>query len=177
MDQVVRAIQQAGANPTNQTYAGALSNDPAFVAFRAAGPNCVRLYTDLNGDGLVTGPRENLNYNWTASPGPLVEQAGGGPDGGQPYVAAVATGGEIAMDLTDNPNGDPMFQYFTGPNDATPGVQLATPANTFPCANTMTDVNRSRIGRVIVTMTARGSVGGQVITRTLVSEARPRNVR
>jgi hypothetical protein len=81
------------------------------------------------------------------------------------------------MDLTANPLGEAMFQYFTGPNDATPGIQLATPANAFPCANTMTDANRARIGRVLITMTARGTVGNQAITRTLVSEARPRNVR
>jgi predicted GNAT family N-acyltransferase len=41
----------------------------------------------------------------------------------------------------------------------------------------MTDANRARIGRVVVTMTARGTIGGQTITRTLVSEARPRNLR
>jgi prepilin-type N-terminal cleavage/methylation domain-containing protein len=176
MDQVVRAIQGAGANPRNQTYAGGTANDPAFVAFRQAGPNCLRIYTDLDGDGLVTGPRENLHFNWTGSPGPLTEEAGGGPDGGQPWVTGVGTTQEVALDIADNPGGTPMFQYFTGPNDPTPNVQLPTPANTFPCANTMADAQRARIGRVVITMTARGTLGGQAITRTLVSEARPRNV-
>jgi hypothetical protein len=40
----------------------------------------------------------------------------------------------------------------------------------------MVDANRSRIGRIVITLTAEGRVGSQVFRRTLVSEARPRNV-
>jgi hypothetical protein len=40
----------------------------------------------------------------------------------------------------------------------------------------MTNANRARIGRIVITLTAQGQVGNQVVRRTLVSEARPRNV-
>jgi hypothetical protein len=40
----------------------------------------------------------------------------------------------------------------------------------------MAPANRSRIGRIVITLTAEGRVGNQVFRRTLVSEARPRNV-
>lgn len=176
MDQLVRSIQVAGANPRNQTYAGALANDPAFVAFREAGPNCIRLYADLDGNGDVVGARENLSYTWNGAGIALTEQAGGGPDAGQVWVAPVPTTQDIATNLANNPAATPMFQYFTGNNDATPNLQLATPANTFPCTNTMTPANRARIGRVIITITTQTTLGTQTISRTLVSEARPRNV-
>jgi hypothetical protein len=68
-----------------------------------------------------------------------------------------------------------MFQYFTGPNAAIPNNPIPVVA-TPVCANAMTNANRTRIGRVLITITARGTVGSQTFTRTLVSEARPRNV-
>src|SRR5687767_12965251 len=49
LERLTRVVQAAGANPTNQTYNGAVPNDPAFVAFREAGPQCLRLYADLDG--------------------------------------------------------------------------------------------------------------------------------
>jgi prepilin-type N-terminal cleavage/methylation domain-containing protein len=175
MDQVVRAIQQTGANPQNTTYAGVLSNDTAYVAFREVGPSCLRLYSDLNGDGLVQGAEENLNFEW-ASGQPLRVESGGGPDAGQPWVAPPAGPQDLAENIVANPTNIPMFQFFTGPNDAAPNTQLVLPPGVIPCGNTMTPADRARIGRVVITLTAEGRVGNEIVRRTLVSEARPRNV-
>jgi type II secretory pathway component PulJ len=175
MDQIARSIQMAGANPRNRTYAGAVSNDPAFTAFRAAGANCMRLYSDLDGTGDVQGARENLSFNWAGSGSPITQELGGGPDLGQVWVAASTGIQELSLDIVDNPGGIPMFQYFTGPNAAIPNNPIPVVASPL-CENAMTNANRSTIGRVVITITARGTVGSQTFTRTLVSEARPRNV-
>jgi prepilin-type N-terminal cleavage/methylation domain-containing protein len=182
MDQLVKAIQQSGANPQNQAYGKpivppdteAQRNDPAFVAFREVGGNCLRLYSDFDGNGNVQGATENVFFNLAGTD--LTVQAGGGADAGQIWVGPAAAAQVIAVDIVPNPSGVPIFQYFTGPNDAVaPNTQLAvTVAN--PCSNVMADANRSRIGRIVITLTAEGRVGSQVFRRTLVSEARPRNV-
>ena len=93
MDQLVKAIQQSGANPQNQAYGKpivppeteAQRNDPAFVAFREVGGSCLRLYSDTNGDGRVTGPTENVFFNWTGNS--LTVENGGGSDNGQIWVS------------------------------------------------------------------------------------------
>jgi hypothetical protein len=82
---------------------------------------------------------------------------------------------DLSLDIVANPGGTPMFQYFTGPNAALPNNPIPVVA-TPVCENAMTNANRTTIGRVVVTITARGTVGTQTLTRTLVSEARPRNV-
>jgi prepilin-type N-terminal cleavage/methylation domain-containing protein len=84
MDQIVRSIQMAGANPRNQIYAGPVANDPAFTAFRAAGANCVRLYSDQDGNGNVQAARENVSFEWVGAGSPITQELGGGPDLGQP---------------------------------------------------------------------------------------------
>jgi prepilin-type N-terminal cleavage/methylation domain-containing protein len=175
MDRLVRAIQAAGANPTNQPFAGPTNNDPAFVAFREAGPSCLRLYTDIDGDTFVTGPQENLAFGWAGAGAPLTIESGGGPDTGQPWVSASTGVQDLALGIVPNPSGDPMFRFFTGPNDATPNTELVVAA-AVPCGNSMPPANRSRIGRIVITLTAQGQIGSQTFTRTLVSEARPRNV-
>jgi type II secretory pathway pseudopilin PulG len=172
LDALTRAIQAAGANPTNQAYAGAVANDPAFVAFREAGPLCVRLYSDLDGNGDVRGA-ENIKLTVNDGPSALLRQeVGGGPDVGQPWVSPSLGLQELASNLVPNPGGVPVFQFFTGPNDADPNTLLPQPPGS--CA--MGDADRQRIARVVVTLTAQGSVGSQPFTRTWVSEARPRNV-
>jgi hypothetical protein len=176
MDQIVRSIQQTGANPQNQVFAGPLANDAAFVAFRQVGPTCLRLYSDLDGDGSVLGAQENLSIDWAGAGQPVTIEAGGGPDNGQAYVAPPAGPLDIAENIVANPGNVPMFQYFTGPNDVNPNVQLVLPAGVIPCGNTMVDADRRRIGRVVITLTAEGRVGNEIVRRTLVSEARPRNV-
>ncbi len=174
MDRMVRVIQAAGLNPTNAPYAGSSPNDPAFAAFREAGTRCLRAYADLSGDADVADTDENLYFTWSGTADTaLTQDAGGGPDAGQPYVAVAAGAQELALGIVPNPGGTPIFQYFTGPNDATPNTLL--PASGGSCG-TLTDADRSRIGRVVITLTARGWVGGQSFTKTLVSEARPRNV-
>lgn len=176
MDEMVRAIQAAGANPTNQTYAGATANDPAFVAFREAGPWCVRLYSDQDGDGAVRGSNENRVFNWSSVTSTLTQESGGGPDTGALWVNPAAGPEQLAWNLVANPGNAPIFQFFTSPGDAAPNTLIAMVLNVDPCGNTMTDVDRARIGRVVITLTASGRVGNQTIKRTLVSEARPRNV-
>jgi hypothetical protein len=75
--------------------------------------------------------------------------------------------------------GATIFRYFTGPNDpgGAPGTELVPPAasTTYGCA-TLTDAQRSRISRVVITMTGRATVGNQTLTKTLTSDARARNV-
>jgi Tfp pilus assembly protein PilW len=175
LDQIARTIQMAGANPTNQTYGGALANDPAFTAFREAGASCMRLYADLDGNGNVQGARENVSFNWAGAGSPITQEQGGGPDLGQPWVAGSTGIQELALNIVANPGGTPMFQYYTGPNDAAPNTLLPVVA-TPTCATAMTNANRAKIARVVITITAQGQVGTQTFTRTLVSEARPRNV-
>jgi prepilin-type N-terminal cleavage/methylation domain-containing protein len=182
MDQLVKAIQQSGANPQNQAFGKpivppeteAQRNDPAYVAFREVGGSCLRLYSDTNGDGRVTGAAENLFFNWTGTN--LTVENGGGADNGQIWVSPANPPQVIAVDIVANPGNTPMFQYFTGPNDAvSPNTLLPVTAVT-PCANVMTDADRARIGRIVITLTAEGRVGNQVFRRTLRSDARPRNV-
>jgi prepilin-type N-terminal cleavage/methylation domain-containing protein len=182
MDQLVKTIQQSGANPQNQAFGRpivppdtvAQPNDPAFVAFRAVGAFCLRLYADTNGNARVEGPTENVFFNWTGSN--LTMENGGGPDAGQIWVSPPTAPEVIAVDIVANPNNAPIFRYFTGPNDPiTPNTELGVAA-AMPCANVMPDADRTRIGRIVITLTAEGRVGNQVIRRTLVSEARPRNV-
>jgi prepilin-type N-terminal cleavage/methylation domain-containing protein len=179
MDQMVKAIQQAGANPTNKAYADPsvppITNNPAFTAFRGVGANCLQLYSDVTGDGTVQQTQENIFFNWNGPNTDLTVQEGGGPDLGQVWVAPPGPIVPIAVNIVANPNNDPIFRYFTGPSDPTPNVELPLAQN-FPCANTMTNANRARIGRIVITLTAQGQVGNQVVRRTLVSEARPRNV-
>jgi Tfp pilus assembly protein PilW len=175
MDQIVRAIQMAGANPTNQIYGGPAANDPAFTAFRAAGGNCMRLYSDLDGNGNVQGVRENVSFAWVGAGSPITQELGGGPDAGQVWVSGSTGIQELSLDIVANPGGVAMFQYFTGPNAVIPNNPIPVVASPL-CENAMTNANRSTIGRVLITITARGTVGTQTFTRTLVSEARPRNV-
>ena len=179
MDRMVRIIQAAGVNPKNRKYAGISPDDAAFTAFRFAGRNCLRLYADLDGVNNVQGTDENVNFRWTGTAlDPLLQEAGGGPDTGVAdppgtFVAGVSTGNqELALNIVANPGGVDIFQYFTGPSDATPNTQLLPPAGV--CAN-MTDVNRTRIGRIVITLTGQATVAGQTFKKTLVSEARPRN--
>jgi prepilin-type N-terminal cleavage/methylation domain-containing protein len=180
MDQVVKAIQQSGANPRNMAFGKppvppdpAIRNDPAYVAFRAVGASCLRLYSDTSGDGNVWGPTENVYFDWNGPNTDLTMTAGGGEDAGQIWVTPAGQPQALAVNIVDNPNNAAMFRYFTGP--IAPNTELpVTPA--IPCANVMTDANRARIARIVITLTAEGRVGNQVFRRTLVSEARPRNV-
>lgn len=177
MDHIVRVIQQTGANPQNEIFAAPVNrNDQAYVAFREVGPTCLRVYSDLDGNGNVLGAQENLNIDWAGSGQPVKIESGGGPDNGLAFVAPPAGPLDLAEHIVPNPGNIPMFQYFTGPNDANPNVQLVLPNGIIPCGNTMVEADRRRIGRVVITLTAEGRVGNEVVTRTLVSEARPRNV-
>ena len=71
-----------------------------------------------------------------------------------------------------------MFQYFTGPNDpgGAPNTQLTPPAANAVSCSSLTAADRARISRVVITVTGRATVSGQTMTKTLTSEARPRNV-
>ena len=106
----------------------------------------------------------------------LTVENSGGSDNGQIWVSPPNPPEVIAVDIVANPGNTPIFQYFTGPNDAvSPNTLLpVTPAT--PCSNVMTDADRARIGRIVITLTAEGRVGSQVFRRTLRSDARPRNV-
>jgi hypothetical protein len=183
MDRITRTVQAAGTNPQNLALGepGGVPNDPAFVAFREAGARCLRLYADLNGDGDVADPEENLYFTWTGNAGsPLTQQIDGGPDGGQPWVAATAGPvDELALGLVPNPGGTPLFQYFYGrnggPGGEAPDSLIPLPPPPAPCQN-LPPADRQRIGRILITLTVRGTVAGQTLTKTLVSESRPRNV-
>jgi hypothetical protein len=182
MDRMVHIIQAAGVNPDNKAWGGAGNNDVAFAAFREAGRNCIRLYADLDGDGLVTGTDENVYFFWPTTPAtgaPLRETRGtlgGQADSGQPWVAASTGAEELARDIVANPGGTDMFQYFTGTDDASPNTQLTPPAlSTTTCAS-LSNANRARVRRVVITVTGRATIGGEVLTKTITSDARARNV-
>ena len=184
MDRMVRIVQAAGLNPLNRQWGGATANDPAFTAFREAGRNCVRVYADLNGDGDVQDSEENVYFHWPTTPAtgsPLRETRGtaaGQPDAGQVWVGGSTGAEELARDIVANPGGVDMFQYFTGPNDplGLPNTQLVPPGlSTTTCA-TLTDAQRARVARVVITVTGRATIGGEVLTKTVTSDARARNV-
>jgi hypothetical protein len=182
MDRMTHIIQAAGVNPQNETWGGASSNDSAFTAFREAGANCIRLYADLNGDGLVTGTDENVYFFWPTTPttgAPIRETRGtvsGQADAGQSWVTTATGAEELARDVVPNPGGTAMFQYFTGPDDASPNTQLSPPAvSTTTCAS-LSDANRRRVRRVVITITGQATIGGDVLTKTITSDARGRNV-
>ncbi len=183
MDRVTHIIQAAGVNPQNKPWGGgATPNNPAFTAFREAGRNCVRLYADLNGDADVQDPDENVFFFWPTTPAtgsPLRETRGtlgGQPDAGAAWVAVSTGAEELARDLVANPAGVDMFQYFTGPDDASPNTQLVPPAISATACSTLSDANRARVRRVVITLTGRATISGQAVTKTLTSEARARNV-
>lgn len=180
MDRIVRIVQTAGVNPTNQTWGGATANDPAFTAFREAGRNCIRIYADLNGSGGVQQTDENVFFLWSGTAGTaLTEESGtsaGQPDVGQPWVGAGTGPQELARGLVANPGGAANFRYFTGPNDASPNTELAPPAASATSCQSLSSANRARIARVMITLTGRATVGGETLTKTLTSEARARNV-
>jgi type II secretory pathway component PulJ len=180
MDRVTHIIQAAGVNPTNLPWGGATPNDPAFTAFREAGRNCIRVYADLNGDGDVQDTDENVYFHWSTTAGAALKEqrgtSGGQPDAGQTWVA-VGTGLEdLARDLVANPGGADMFQYFTGPNDVSPNTQLFPPASSTTSCASLTDLQRARVARVVVTLTGRATVGNETMTKTVTSDARARNV-
>jgi Tfp pilus assembly protein PilW len=181
MDRMVRIIQAAGVNPTNDNWGGAPStNDPAFTAFREAGRNCIRIYADLDGDGTVQQADENVYFHWsTAAGAALTEQRGtsaGQPDAGSTWVAAGTGAEELARDITTNPGGTDLFQYFTGPNDTNPNTQLTPPGASPTSCATLSDAQRARVARVVITLTGRAVISGQTLTKTVTSEARARNV-
>ncbi len=172
MEQMIRVIRQAGLNPTHQTYGGAMANDPAFVGFRESGTSCLRVYADINGDGDVADADENTKFRWDGIDGHAITQEnGGGPDTGQAWVGASGGSQQLALNIVANLDGSPTFQYFTGPGAPAPDTPI--PAG-GACG--MSDANRAMIGRVVITLTARGTVAGETFTKTLVSEVRPRNV-
>jgi hypothetical protein len=184
MDRMVRIIQAAGLNPLNRPWGGATPNDVAFTAFREAGRNCIRVYADLNGDGFVTATDENVYFRWPTTPAsgsPLFETRGtvaGQPDAGQAWVAVSTGAEELARDMVANPGGVDMFRYFTGINDplGAPNTQLTPPAlSTTTCAS-LSDAQRARVARVLITVTGQATIGGQVLKKTVTSDARPRNV-
>jgi hypothetical protein len=190
IDRIVRIIQAGGVNPLNRTWGGATANDVAFTAFRETGRNCLRVYADLNGDGFVTGVDENVYFHWPTTPAtgsPLRETRGtaaGQPDAGQPWVTLATGPDELARDIVANPPSLPlplstdMFRYFTGINDplGAPNTELAPPAlSTTACAS-LTDAQRARVARVVVTVTGQATIAGVVLKKTVTSDARARNV-
>ena len=184
IDRMVRIIQTAGVNPLNRQWGGATANDVAFTAFREAGRNCIRVYADLNGDGFVTGTDENVYFHWPTTPAtgaPLRETRGtlgGQPDAGQAWVTLSVGAEELARDIVANPGGVDMFQYFTGINDplGAPNTQLTPPALSTTTCSSLSNVQRARVARVVITLTGRATIGGQVLTKTVTSDARARNV-
>ena len=182
MDRVVRIIQAAGVNPLNLPWGGATPNDVAFTAFREAGRNCVRVYADLNGDGDVQDAEENVYFHWSTTPAtgaPLRETRGtaaGQPDAGQAWVAVSTGAEELARDIVANPGGVDMFQYFTGPNDVSPNTQLTPPALSATTCASLSDAQRARVARVLITVTGQATIGGEILKKTVTSDARARNV-
>jgi type II secretory pathway component PulJ len=182
MDRLTRLIQAAGVNPWNEQWGGATANNPAFTAFREAGRNCIRVYADLNGDGNVQQADENVYFHWSTTAGAALQEQrgtlGGQPDAGTVWVAAGGAAEELARDIVANPGGADMFQYFTGPNDplGAPNTQLVPPAASSTTCASLSDADRARVSRVVVTLTGRATVSGQTMTKTLTSDARARNV-
>jgi Tfp pilus assembly protein PilW len=182
MDRMTHIIQAAGVNPRNKTWGGASNNDSAFTAFREAGRNCIRLYADLNGDGLVTSTDENVYFFWPTTPttgAPIRETRGtvsGQADAGQAWVTTAAGAEELARDIVANPDGSSLFRYFTGPDDASPNTELTPPALSTTTCSSLSDANRSKVRRVVITITGRATIGGTVVTKTITSDARGRNV-
>ena len=184
MDRMVRIVQAAGVNPLNRQWGGATANDVAFTAFREAGRNCIRVYADLNGDGFVTGADENVYFHWSTTPSsgaPLRETRGtmgGQPDAGQAWVTAAAGPDELARDIVANPGGVDMFRYFTGINDplGLPNTQLNPPALSTTTCSSLSDAQRARVARVLITVTGQATIGGQIVKKTVTSDARARNV-
>jgi hypothetical protein len=58
----------------------------------------------------------------------------------------------------------------------TPNTQLTPPAASPTTCASLTDAQRARVARVVVTLTGRATVGGEVMTKTVTSDARARNV-
>jgi hypothetical protein len=180
MDRMVRVIQAAGVNPKNQTWGGAGVNNPAFTAFREAGRNCIRVYADLDGDGTLQQADENVYFHWSTTAGaPLRETRGpsGDIDTGTVWVGATSGPDELARDVA-NPNGSDMFQYFTGASDTSPNQKLFPPAASTTVCASLPPGDRERIARVVITLTGRARVDNNLtmVTKTLTSEARARNV-
>jgi type II secretory pathway component PulJ len=179
MDRMVRVIQAAGVNPQNEQWGGLAPNDPAFVAFRGAGTSCLRVYADLNGDGDVADTDENIAFSWSGTNGAALTQeagvSGSGPDAGQWWVSGGTGAEELTTGLVANPGGTAMFRYFTSPADAAGGDVELVPSSGSDCTG-LSDVNRARVGRIVITLTARATIANETFTKTLVSEVRPRNV-
>jgi len=150
MDRVVQVVRNGGANP---------ASIPNFTAFGQAGEECLRVFADLQGnadrtppDGDLDDPWEDVRFEYLN--GVFRQQNGG------------ASAQSLAFGIVPNPGAVPIFQYFD---------QAGAPtAAGGRCG--MTPGNLRRISRVIVTLTAQGTVQGQAVTRTLRSEVRPRNV-
>ena len=145
MDRVVRIIQAAGVNPMNKPWGGATTNDPAFTAFREAGRNCIRLYADLNGDGIVTTTAfdENVFFFWPGDGDGAALSETRGTVGGQPD-ARRGVGRRYRRPPTSwratswpTPAAPTCSSTSPGPNDARgPNTQLTPPASsTTTCAS------------------------------------------
>lgn len=150
MERVVEVVRNAGANPT-----GILN----FSAFGQAGEECLRVFADLQGDadgsppdGDINDPWEDLRFEYMGG----VFRQRNGAGGSQ----------SLAFGIIPNPGPVPIFQYFDQA-----GAPIAAGGR---CG--MSPGNLRLISRVIVTLTAQGTVQGQGVTRTLRSEVRPRNV-
>ena len=164
---------------------GPTANDVAFTAFREAGRNCIRVYADLNGDGFVTGTDENVYFHWPTTPStgsPLRETrgtVGGQPDAGQAWVTVVAGAEELARDIVANPAVEWTCSGTSRESTTRwerPTTQLTPPAlSTTACAS-LSDAQRARVARVVITVTGRATIGGEVLTKTVTSDARARNV-
>jgi hypothetical protein len=189
MDRLTRLIQAAGVNPWNEQWGGATANNPAFTAFREAGRNCIRLYADLNGDHDLNvddagddEADENVYYHWSTNAGEALFEKrgtdGSDPDTGAWFVAPGPAAVKLADGLAANPGGEAVFRYFTGPNDpgGSPGTELLPPPISTTACATLTDADRERISRVVITLTGEVTVGGQTMKKTLTSDVRARNV-
>ena len=151
LDRVSQVLRSAGANP---------AQIPDFVAFGQAGDEFLRAFADLEGDaegsppdGELDDPWEDVRFDYAN--GVLKQQNGRSPSQ------------SLAFGIVPNPGGVPIFQYFDES-----GLPIASGGK---CGMSSADLNRIR--RIVVTLTARGVVEGQSVTRTLRSEVRPRNLR
>ncbi len=150
IERVVEVVRNAGANPTSI---------PDFAAFGQAGEECLRVFTDLQGNADGTPPDGDLDDPWEDvrfeyRDGVFRQQNGAGRSQ------------SLAFGIVPNPGNVPIFQYL---DDA--GVLIPAGGR---CG--MTPENLRRINRVIVTLTAQGTVQERTVTRTLRSEVGPRNI-